>query len=126
MASNTFDGLWSVGIVSPAKSVTVHVLAKAFNMPSARIRIPKVQNRGAYYAFINDFDSEKVARDFADQWSNRVVFNTTIKCKALPPRSDDSEDARPDSRSSDQRPQSNPASEKPKASGKLSFYTVRL
>ncbi|CAF1003538.1 unnamed protein product [Adineta steineri] len=90
MASNTFDGIWSVKIVYLPSSVTVQELANTFNVPFSRIRIPKVQQYNTYYAFINDFNSEQVARNFADQWSGSSVLGNIIKCSAVPRKDNDS------------------------------------
>ncbi|CAF1467896.1 unnamed protein product [Adineta steineri] len=78
MASNTLDGIWSVKIVYLPSSVTVQELANTFNVPFSRVRIPKVQQYNTYYAFINDFNSEQVAKDFADQWSSSSVLDNII------------------------------------------------
>ncbi|UJR07429.1 hypothetical protein I4U23_011715 [Adineta vaga] len=96
MASNVIGGFWSVKITSLAQDVTVNDLAQTFNIPPSRIRIPRVQQYTTYYAFINDFTNEQVAREFAYQWSGSSVFGKRIKCDALPPKDNDFPDVLPD------------------------------
>jgi hypothetical protein len=89
MASNTSSGCWSVKIIHLPASITIDQLAQTFNILASRIIIPKTQKFSTYFAWINDFASEKDARDFADQWSGSSVFGTTIKCNAIEPKQDD-------------------------------------
>jgi hypothetical protein len=99
MASNTNNGLWSVLIVS-LPPVTPHELSQTFNVSPSRVRIPTTHRNAKYYAFVYDFDSEQLAKDFACKWSHSSVFGTTIKCTAWAPKNDDSQDVLPKSSTS--------------------------
>lgn len=80
MASNTYDGCWSVKISFLPESVTINRLSEAFHIPASRLYIPKHQQSSTNVAFVNNFNSEKAANDFADQWSGSTIFGTTIRC----------------------------------------------
>ncbi len=90
MASNTYDGCYGVKIILLPASITIDKLSETFNIPPARIKIPREQKYATYYAFINGFDSKKAAQDFIDQWSGPSVFGTTIKCNLIEPKNDNS------------------------------------
>lgn len=83
MASNRSNNnyCWRVRILSLPASITIDELARIFNLPIERITIPKYQQTATYLAWINGFTDEKNAKDFAQQWSD-----STIRCKALPPK----------------------------------------
>jgi hypothetical protein len=88
MASNVPSSRWSVKIISLPTSITINTLAETFQLPTSRICVPKIQKTITYFAWINDFVSEKDAKDFVNQWSDSSVFDTVIKCYVQGPESD--------------------------------------
>jgi hypothetical protein len=114
MASNTPSSSWSVKIISLPASITINQLAETFQLSTLRIKIPETQKTTTYFAWINDFVSEKDAKDFVDQWSDSSVFGTVIKCNVQAPRNI--------WRPINQHPQSNPVLPKSQAPSRL-LYT---
>lgn len=86
MASNMLYGGWNVRIISLPVSITKNQLAETFQIPASRISIPKTQKTITYLAWINDFASEKDAKDFVALWSNSSVFGVIIKCYVSGPK----------------------------------------
>ena len=86
MASNIPYSGWSVRIISLPASITVNQLAEIFQLSTSRIYIPQIQESDTYFAWINDFVSEKAAKDFIDQWSDSFEFGTDIKCNIREPK----------------------------------------
>ena len=92
MASNKPEGFWSVKIIALPNTITACELSEALNISIKRVRIPTGQLSETYYAFVNDFASEKRAREFANQWSGSTVFGEAIQCTAIPPKTNISRD----------------------------------
>lgn len=89
MISNTSVDYWSVQITYLPVSITEDQLAQTFRISKGRIKIPANQKFNTYFAaWINDFNTEREAKNFVDQWSGASIFGTNMKCIALKPDSD--------------------------------------
>ncbi|CAF1250004.1 unnamed protein product [Adineta steineri] len=85
MASNTPTGGWRVKVVSLPESVTYAQLTQTFALPYSSIYLPKVDDVGTCYAWIENFTDEEEANKFAKKWTNSTVFGRHIKCIVKPP-----------------------------------------
>ncbi|CAF1169776.1 unnamed protein product [Adineta steineri] len=85
MASNTPTGGWRVKVVSLPESVTHAQLTQIFALPYSCVYLPKVDDVGTCYAWIENFTDEEDANKFAKQWTNSTVFGRQIKCIVKPP-----------------------------------------
>ncbi|UJR19861.1 hypothetical protein I4U23_022994 [Adineta vaga] len=95
MASNEEMRRWRVEITSLPKVITVDQLALLLQLDDAsRIYIPQCQPSLTYYAWINSFDNEQDANDFAQQKSGLILSNLSIKCVAVKPKDDEAKEKR--------------------------------
>jgi hypothetical protein len=73
---------WTVKITGLPTNIPLAYLARHLNVPTHRVVIPKNQDDlNDLYAWINGFDSEQHANEFAIRWNGAMVYGKNIMCK---------------------------------------------
>lgn len=73
---------WTVKITGLPTNIALACLARHLNVTTHRVVIPKNQNdQNDLYAWINGFDSEQHANEFATRWNGTMFYGKNIMCK---------------------------------------------
>jgi hypothetical protein len=87
--SSTMDNLWHVKITGIHPGTRIKALANILNLPVQNILIPLQQQHGpVWFAWLNNFQSEQEAMEFATHWSDKRMHptsNNNIRCTVRPP-----------------------------------------
>ncbi|CAF1352924.1 unnamed protein product [Rotaria magnacalcarata] len=87
MASNLLHEGWSIKIVPIPVNISFTELAKAIDLPTSRVFIPKIYKNNDRYAWINDFPSKEEADQFVLKLSASSIFDATVKFEVNASRS---------------------------------------
>ena len=77
---------WCVKITCLPQGIKAEDLANRLGLPPNDVEIPKTHVAN-YYAWVNGFSDELSANKFAQNWNNVKIHFSTIKCKAVPTKS---------------------------------------
>ena len=73
---------WTVKVTGLPTNITLAYLARHLNVATHRVVIPRNQDDlNGLYAWINGFDSEQHANEFAIRWNGTMVHRKNIMCK---------------------------------------------
>ncbi|CAF3298360.1 unnamed protein product [Rotaria socialis] len=87
MASNILRESWSIKIVPIPVNISFTELAKAIDLPTSRVFIPKIYKNNDRYAWINNFSSKEEADQFVLKLSASSIFDATVKFEVNTSRS---------------------------------------
>lgn len=83
------DNTWHVKMTGILPHTRKEGLANIVHLPARNIVMPRQQQYGpVWFAWLNNFQSEQEANEFAAQWHGRCIQPTSkicISCKVRPP-----------------------------------------